>query len=85
MRLRHARRASEIDPVSPLIGTLEGQFLSYHGEHDAAIRKLRETISLEPRFWLSNALEDLAGLPGDLTVATTTWEAVSIASATPSP
>jgi DNA-binding winged helix-turn-helix (wHTH) protein/TolB-like protein/Flp pilus assembly protein TadD len=52
--LRHARRASELDPVSPLIGTLEGQFLSYHGEHEAAIRKLRETISLEPRFWLSH-------------------------------
>jgi DNA-binding winged helix-turn-helix (wHTH) protein/TolB-like protein/Tfp pilus assembly protein PilF len=54
--LRHARRASELNPVSPLIGALEGQFLSYHGEHEQAIQRLRDTVSLEPQFWLSHHL-----------------------------
>jgi tetratricopeptide (TPR) repeat protein len=65
--IRHARRASELNPVSPMIGALEGQFLGHQGEHEAAVQRLKEVVSLEPRFWLShhvlaNALID-AGQP----------------------
>lgn len=52
--LAHARRARELNPISPLIGALEGQFLGQQGEHEAAIRQLNEVISLEPTFWLSH-------------------------------
>ena len=54
--LSHARRARELNPASPRIGALEGQFLGHQGEHEAAIRRLREAISLEPRLWLSHHL-----------------------------
>jgi DNA-binding winged helix-turn-helix (wHTH) protein/TolB-like protein/Flp pilus assembly protein TadD len=54
--LAHARRASELNPISPIIGSLEGQFLGHQGEQEAAIRRLNEVISLDPMFWLSHHL-----------------------------
>lgn len=54
--LAHARRATELNPVSPMIGALEGQFLGYQSEHEEALERLREVVTLEPRFWLSHHL-----------------------------
>jgi tetratricopeptide (TPR) repeat protein len=54
--LSHARRARELNPVSPLIAALEGLYLSHQGEHEEAVRRLREAVSLEPQFWLSHHL-----------------------------
>jgi serine/threonine-protein kinase len=54
--LSHARRARELNPVSPLIAALEGMFLTHQLEHEEAIRRLREAVSLEPQFWLSHHL-----------------------------
>jgi DNA-binding winged helix-turn-helix (wHTH) protein/TolB-like protein/Tfp pilus assembly protein PilF len=54
--LSHARRAAELNPISPLIGALEGQFLGHQGEHDAALRRLREAVAIEPRMWLTHHL-----------------------------
>jgi DNA-binding winged helix-turn-helix (wHTH) protein/TolB-like protein/Flp pilus assembly protein TadD len=54
--LTHARRASELNPLSPLVGALEGLYLSHLGEHEAAIRRLKEVITLDPNFWLSHHL-----------------------------
>jgi serine/threonine-protein kinase len=54
--LAHARRASELNPISPIVGSLEGQFLGQQGQHEAAVRRLDEVISLEPMFWLSHHL-----------------------------
>jgi serine/threonine-protein kinase len=54
--LMHARRARELNPVSPLIAALEGMFLTHNGEHAEAIRRLREAVSLDPQFWLSHHL-----------------------------
>lgn len=54
--LTHARHARELNPVSPLIAALEGMFLTHQLEHDEAIRRLREAVSLEPQFWLSHHL-----------------------------
>jgi len=54
--LAHARRAREINPISPLIATLEGMYLTQQGEHQEAVRRLEEAVSLEPQFWLSHHL-----------------------------
>jgi DNA-binding winged helix-turn-helix (wHTH) protein/TolB-like protein/tetratricopeptide (TPR) repeat protein len=54
--LKHARRASELNPVSVLIGALEGMFLSHQREHEAAVRRSREAVTLDPTFWLSHHL-----------------------------
>ncbi len=54
--LTHARRARELNPISPLIGALEGMFLSHQGEHEAAVRRLKEVVALDPNFWLAHHL-----------------------------
>jgi DNA-binding winged helix-turn-helix (wHTH) protein/TolB-like protein/Flp pilus assembly protein TadD len=54
--LTHARRAREINPVSPLVAALEGLYLTHQGEHQEAVRRLEEAVSLEPQFWLSHHL-----------------------------
>jgi DNA-binding winged helix-turn-helix (wHTH) protein/TolB-like protein/Flp pilus assembly protein TadD len=54
--LTHARRAVELNPISPIIAALEGLFLSQQREHEAAIRRLQEAVTLDPSFWLSHHL-----------------------------
>ena len=54
--LAHARRAVELNPISPLVGALEGLYLSHAREHEAAVRRLREVVTLDPQFWLSHHL-----------------------------
>ena len=54
--LKHARRASELNPVSALIGALEGMYLSHQREPEAALRRSREAVTLDPNFWLSHHL-----------------------------
>jgi tetratricopeptide (TPR) repeat protein len=54
--LAQARRARELNPVSPMIGSLEGLFLTHQHEYDAALQRLRDAVSLDPQFWLSHHL-----------------------------
>jgi DNA-binding winged helix-turn-helix (wHTH) protein/TolB-like protein/Flp pilus assembly protein TadD len=54
--LKHARRASELNPVSPLIAALECLFLTLQREHEAAVRRCKEAVTLDPNFWLSHHL-----------------------------
>jgi tetratricopeptide (TPR) repeat protein len=54
--LEHARRASELNPVSPLIAALECLFLTHQREHEAAVRRCKEAVTLDPNFWLSHHL-----------------------------
>lgn len=54
--LTHARRAVELNPISPYIGALEGLLLSQQREYEAAVRRLQEVVTLEPNFWLSHHL-----------------------------
>jgi len=54
--LEHARRASELNPVSPLIRALEGMYLSHQREPEAAVRRSKEADTLDPNFWLSHHL-----------------------------
>lgn len=54
--LSHARRARELNPVSPLVGALEAEFLFHHGDRAAAMRRVNDVIGIEPGFWLSHHL-----------------------------
>jgi DNA-binding winged helix-turn-helix (wHTH) protein/TolB-like protein/Flp pilus assembly protein TadD len=54
--LTQARKARELNPISPLIASLEGQFLGHQGQHDEAIRRLQEAVRIEPRLWLTHHL-----------------------------
>lgn len=54
--LAQAKRARELNPVSPMIGSLEGLFLTHQQEYDAALQRLRDAVSLDPQFWLSHHL-----------------------------
>lgn len=54
--LSHARRARQLNPISPMIVALEGQFAGYHGDFEAAIQLLNDAISMNPGFWLPHHL-----------------------------
>jgi DNA-binding winged helix-turn-helix (wHTH) protein/TolB-like protein/Tfp pilus assembly protein PilF len=51
--LEQARQARELDPLSPLINSLEGGFLSAAGQPRAARERLQRTLELEPDFWIA--------------------------------
>ncbi len=48
------RRARELDPLSLITNTLEGQFLFYAGRSDEAIERLEKTLELDPNFWIAH-------------------------------
>ena len=54
--LTHARRARELNPISPLICALESLYLSHQREYAAAVQRAKEAITLDPNFWLSHHL-----------------------------
>jgi len=54
--LTHARRAGELNPISPLIGALEGMYLAHQREYPVAVSRAREAITLDPNFWLAHHL-----------------------------
>ncbi|MBA4184011.1 MAG: winged helix-turn-helix domain-containing protein [Acidobacteria bacterium] len=46
-----ARRARELDPLTLIVNSAEGQFLFYAGQSDEAVSRLNKTLELEPNFW----------------------------------
>lgn len=50
--LAEAKIARELDPLSPFVGALEGQFLLHAGQIDEAITRLQKTFELAPNFWM---------------------------------
>lgn len=46
-------RARELDPLSPIMRTLESLFLYFGGRNDEAREKLTKTLELEPNFWIA--------------------------------
>ena len=58
--LTMARRARELDPLSLITNSLEGQFLFYAGQPDEAVSRLNKTLELDPNFWHSHLI--LAGV-----------------------
>ena len=49
--LAEIKRARELDPYSPFLNALEGQFLNAAGKPDEALVRLHETFELAPGFW----------------------------------
>lgn len=51
--LAEARRARELDPLSPLINTLEAGFLGAAGQHVEAQARIERALALAPDFWIA--------------------------------
>jgi DNA-binding winged helix-turn-helix (wHTH) protein/tetratricopeptide (TPR) repeat protein len=51
-----AARARELDPRALLTRALEAQFLFYGGRYDEAEARLRETLGMEPDYWVAHLL-----------------------------
>ncbi|MCY7346382.1 MAG: winged helix-turn-helix domain-containing protein [Pyrinomonadaceae bacterium] len=49
--LTMAKRARELDPLSLIVNSAEGQFLFFAGQPDEAVSRLNKTLELEPNFW----------------------------------
>lgn len=46
-------RAKELDPLSPIMRTLESLFLYFDARNDEARDKLTKTLEIEPNFWIA--------------------------------
>jgi DNA-binding winged helix-turn-helix (wHTH) protein/TolB-like protein/Tfp pilus assembly protein PilF len=51
--LPQAREARELDPLSPLVNSLEAAFLHAAGQSAAAEVRIESALALAPRFWLA--------------------------------
>jgi TolB-like protein/Tfp pilus assembly protein PilF/predicted Ser/Thr protein kinase len=49
--MEHGRLARKLDPFSSIVGAWTGVMPCYVGEHDEAIRLLREALALDPKYW----------------------------------
>ena len=49
----HARNATLLDPMSPLINTIVASFFTNSGKYDEAGRRLERVLALHPDFWLA--------------------------------
>ena len=46
--------ARKLDPFSPIINTMTGQFLFYAGRHEEAIGALQKAFAIDPGFWVAH-------------------------------
>lgn len=51
--LRHTQRARELDPLSPIINTLESTTLSMAGRAEEAESRLQRVLTIDPDFWVA--------------------------------
>lgn len=51
--LAHARRARELDPVSPLVNTVEGACLAAAGRFAEASSRIAYALEIAPEFWVA--------------------------------
>ncbi|MDQ3131195.1 MAG: winged helix-turn-helix domain-containing protein [Acidobacteriota bacterium] len=49
--LTMVKRARELDPLSLITNSAEGQFLFFAGQPDEAVYRLNKTLELDPNFW----------------------------------
>jgi DNA-binding winged helix-turn-helix (wHTH) protein/TolB-like protein/cytochrome c-type biogenesis protein CcmH/NrfG len=49
--MQEAREALRLDPLSPLVNALTGQFSLQAGDVDEGMRQLRHTLEIDPGFW----------------------------------
>jgi TolB-like protein/DNA-binding winged helix-turn-helix (wHTH) protein/tetratricopeptide (TPR) repeat protein len=53
------RLARELDPLSPVLNTLEAAYLLEAGRHDEARVRLNRALDIAPRFWLAHSTQGL--------------------------
>ena len=51
----HLRLARELDPLSPILHTLEASFLTAAGQYPAARRRVQGALDIAPNLWLAHA------------------------------
>ena len=51
------RIARELDPMSPVLNTLEADYLLEAGRHDEARARLRRGLDIAPEFWLAHCVQ----------------------------
>lgn len=54
--LKMVDRARQLDPLSLITNSAEGQFLFFAGRSDEAVSKLNQTLDLDPKFWHSHLI-----------------------------
>lgn len=54
--ISHIATARELDPLSLLTNTLEGQTLFFAGKYDEAIDRLNKTLEIQPNFWVAHVM-----------------------------
>ena len=52
--LQHAQRARELDPLSPIVNTLETWLLSVLGRDEEAQSRLQRVLAIDPDFWVAH-------------------------------
>jgi TolB-like protein/tetratricopeptide (TPR) repeat protein len=53
------RTARELDPMSPVLNTLEASYLFEAGRRDEARARLTRALDIAPRFWLAHCIQGL--------------------------
>jgi tetratricopeptide (TPR) repeat protein len=56
---REMRMARELDPMSPVLNTLEAGYLLEAGRHEEARARLDRALAVGPRFWLAHSTQGL--------------------------
>lgn len=56
------RIARELDPMSPVLNTLEADYLLEAGRHDEARARLQRALDVAPGFWLAHCVRGLLHL-----------------------
>jgi TolB-like protein/Tfp pilus assembly protein PilF len=54
--IREIKRASELDPLSPVINMQRGMFYYYSRDYNRAIKELKKALELHPNFYLNHEL-----------------------------
>ncbi len=56
---QHLRLARELDPLSPLLNTLEASYLLDAGRYDEARARLKRAFDVAPNFWVAHMTQGL--------------------------
>lgn len=54
--ISHMARARELDPLSLVTNSLEGQTLFYAGRYEEALDRLGKTLEVQPNFWVAHVM-----------------------------
>ena len=54
--IRHMAIARELDPLSLVTNSLEGQTFFFAGKYDEAVNRLNKTLEIQPNFWVAHLM-----------------------------